>query len=474
MRTAASVLISLALSSHAMAGSIQAPGVIGGADSGPTSGNPAATMYNPAALRLAEGMQAMLDVQLASIGIDVTSWRNGGFDPNTGEPYTTAKARVKAPVTFLGLSYELPARTTLGLGVVTPFIGGGDYTAGEDNPPPYTSHQRYFGINTKVITGQVIPAIGYTPVEDWGLHLGAGMTYTLDIIQVTKASNTGFEGLQSNGTGPYSTDAILTGEAQGSHLGWNVGLMFDKYKMAQLGASYTSAGTFHAEGDAEVKFPSALVAGDGGKTVKGDVEVNLNLPAIIRVGLNSQVTDKLNLGGSWEHFRWHDCCGDKDGDIDIKLQDENGNAVGDSDDDVQIGVAKQQFSPRRLMDANNVAMFSGFQHSDALWFGGRVSYNQNAVPDYAVGATNLDFENAGFMLATKYRFALNEKKSKGLTLGLAYSKFFLFTRRVSGTAWGADVPDARFSPADPPVNVSGDGIYEGKVDIFGFRLAYDG
>lgn len=126
------------------------------------------------------------------------------------------------------------------------------------------------------------------------------------------------------------------------------------------------------------------------------------------------------------------------------------------------------------MDANNVALFSGYQHSDALWLGGRVSYNQNAVPDYAVGATNLDFENAGFMLASKYRFALNEKKSKGLTVGLSYSKFFLVTRKVSGTAWGADVPDARFSPADPPVNVSGDGIYEGKVDIFGFRLSYDG
>ena len=474
MRTAVAVFASLITSSSALAGSIQAPGVIGGADSGPTAANPAATMYNPAALRLADGTQAMLDVQLANVRVDVTSWRNGGFDPNTGEPYGLAKARVKAPVTFLGFSYELPARTTIGLGLTTPFIGGGDYTAGEDNPPPYTSHQRYFGINTKVITAQMLPSVSYTPVEDWGLHVGAGMTYTLDIIQVTKASNTGFEGLQSNGTGPYSTDAILSGEARGSHLGWNVGVMFDKYEKAQLGASYTSAGTFHAEGDAKVEFPSALVAGDGGKTVKGDVEVSLNLPAIIRAGLNSQVSDKLNLGASWEHFQWHDCCGDRDGDIAIKLQDKDGNAVGEEDPDVQIGVSKQQYSPRRLLDANNVAFFGGYQHDDALWLGTRVSYNQNAVPDYAVGATNLDFENAGFMLASKYRFALNDKKTKGLTVGLSYSKFFLVTRKVSGTAWGADVPDERFSPADPPVNVSGDGIYEGKVDIFGFRLSYDG
>ena len=55
----------------------------------------------------------------------------------------------------------------------------------EAGAPPYTSHQRYFGVNTKVITAQFIPAIGFTPMEDWGLHLGAGMTYTLDIFQIT-------------------------------------------------------------------------------------------------------------------------------------------------------------------------------------------------------------------------------------------------------------------------------------------------
>jgi long-subunit fatty acid transport protein len=472
MRFAVSVLGGLVLSLPVFAGSIQAPGVIAGPDSGPTTGNPAATVYNPAALSAAEGTQAMLDVQLASIRIDVTSWRNGGFDPNTGEPYSTAKARVKAPATFLGMSHELlKDKLTLGLGLTTPFIGGGDYTAGESNPPPYTSHQRYFGINTKVITAQIIPAASYTPVKDWGLHIGAGMTYTLDIIQVTKASNTGTEGV---GIEPYSTDAILTGEAQGSHLGWNVGLLYDKYERAQLGASYTSGGTFHAEGDASVKFPGFLVTGGDPKEVKGEVEVSIKLPAIIRAGLNSQITDTINVGLAWDHYRWHDCCGGRDGDIDIKLQDKSGNAIGSSDDDVQISVAKQQYGPRRLMDANNVSLFSGYQMSDTLWLGGRVGYNQNAVPDYAVGATNLDFENAGFMVGARYRLPLNESKSKGLTLGLAYSKFFLFTRRISGTAWGADVPDKRFSPSEPPINVSGDGIYEGKVDIFGFRLAYDG
>ena len=481
MRIVASLLSSLFLSSTAMAGSIQAPGVIGGPDSGPTTGNPAATMYNPAALSQAEGFQSMLDIQLANVRIDITSWRNGGFDPNTGDAYNIAKARVKAPVTFLGFSHEiLEDKLTAGLGLTTPFIGGGDYTAGESIPPPYTSHQRYFGVNTKVITGQVIPAVSYTPVKDWGLHVGAGMTYTIDIIEVTKTSNTGTEGVGSQVVdgeqvvAPYTTDAVLSGRATGSHIGWNIGVLFDKYKLAQVGASYTSGGTFDTKGDATVEFPGFLVTGGEAKTLKGEVAVKLKLPPIIRAGINSQLTDALNVGVAWDHYQWNKCCGGKDGDIDIKVNDKQGNPIGESDEEVQISVAKQQYSPRRLWDASNISLFSGYQLDDRIWLGGRVGYNQNAVPDYAVGATNVDFENAGFMIGARYRLPMGTEGKRGMTMGLAYSKYFLFTRSVAGTAWGADVPDERFSPTQAPYNVSGDGVYEGKVDILGFRLGYDG
>ena len=76
-----------------------------------------------------------------------------------------------------------------------PFLGGGDYTSGEEEgAPPYTSHQRYFGVNTKVITGQVIPALSYTPVEDWDF-ISAGMTYTIDIFRITKNRTSSRRGL---------------------------------------------------------------------------------------------------------------------------------------------------------------------------------------------------------------------------------------------------------------------------------------
>ena len=474
MRTLVSTLAFV--SSSAMAGSIQAPGVIAGPDSGAAIPNAASSYYNPGALAAADGFEAIFDVQLASVRVDVDSWRNGGFDPNTGAPYNTATARVKVPVTFLGASYEIiEDRLTAGLGLTMPFVGGGDYTSSEDaGAPPYTSHQRYFGVNTKVITAQVIPAIGFTPVQDWGLHVGAGMNYTMDIFSIVKNSNVGQEGMGGSETAPepYSTDALLSGEAQGSHIGWTAGVFFDKIKEAQVGVSYTSAGRFSATGEGEVAFPGFLVEGGEPKSVDANLEIGLNLPAIWRLAFNSQITDKLNVGASVDQYRWYDCCGGEDGDIEVTLEDKDGNEVGSGDDTISMSVSKKIYGPRRLWDTNNLAAFAGYQATDAVWVGGRVGYNPNAVPDYAVGATNLDFENTGFQLGVKYRMPMGNKDG-GLTYGLSYSKFYLVERKVSGTAWDGGGPDQRFSPTEPPFNVSGDGHYRGAVDIFGVRLGWD-
>jgi hypothetical protein len=118
------------ISAPAFAGSIQAPGVIAGPDSGATTANPAAVYYNPAALAPADGFQFIFDVQTAFVRVDAESLRNDGIDPNTDEPYNLATARVKVPVTFMGGSYEIiENKLTAGLGLTMPFVGGGDYTS---------------------------------------------------------------------------------------------------------------------------------------------------------------------------------------------------------------------------------------------------------------------------------------------------------------------------------------------------------
>jgi hypothetical protein len=125
---------------------------------------------------------------------------------------------------------------------------------------------------------------------------------------------------------------------------------------------------------------------------------------------------------------WGSCCSDPDGDLAIGVTDKNGDqlALG------ELTVATEQWSPRRLRNTMDLNVNAGYAVSDPLWLGLRVGYNQSAVPDYAVSATNLDFENAGVVLAARY-------KVKALEFGLTYQKFILFDGR-SPTRRGAPRP----------------------------------
>jgi hypothetical protein len=133
-----------------------------------------------------------------------------------------------------------------------------------------------------------------------------------------------------------------------------------------------------------------------------------------------------------------------------------------------LTVAEEQYSPRRLRNTMDLNVNGGVDATDDLWLGLRLGYNQHAVPDYALSATNLDFDNAGAIIAARYTVGKVE-------LGLTYEKFFLFTRTVTNSAWGAskdsdDYVDERFSPTSPPYQVSANGTYKGDVDIFGIRV----
>jgi len=100
-------------------------------------------------------------------------------------------------------------------------------------------------------------------------------------------------------------------------------------------------------------------------------------------------------------------------------------------------------------NATNVAASAGYQANDHLWVGGRVMYNQYAIPDYAVSATNLDFTNIGGMLGVRYKLV------GPVSFGVAYTKFFPKTRTITTSAWDVrDEDDAYYvdeylSPKSP-------------------------
>jgi long-subunit fatty acid transport protein len=353
----------------------------------------------------------------------------------------------------------IPKRLAVGFAVTDVFVGGGDYRASEpDDEPPFVGHQRYFGVNTQIVTVSLIPAAALTVID--GLHVGAGLRYTIDMIAATQASNLGLEG-----RGPLGADPLLDATTLGSHLGWNVGVFFDRVEKAQVGISFAHNGTFQSEGDGTVLVPEGPLSPGEDTTLDARVTVEMPLADVVYAAVASKVTDDLTLGAGLEWQMWGGCCSDADGDLAIGVTDPNGDqlALG------ELTVATEQWSPRRLRNTMDLNVNGGYQVSDPLWLGLRFGYNQHGVPDYAVSATNLDFDNAGVVLGARY-------KLKALELGLTYEKFLLFEREITDSAWGAatdsdDYVDERFSPGPaPPLQVSANGTYAGAVDIFGVRV----
>ena len=461
------MLLLTALTGPAFAGSITTAGVTGGPDSGAATPNVAAVMYNPAALAPLSGVNVLADVQASFINLEVTTTRNDGIDPNTGQPWEVATASAMVPNGIVGASWQvIPDRLTVAVAAYDPFVGGGDYSSSEEGDvPPYTSHQRYHIISTKIITAAITPAVAVTVMD--GLHVGGGFSYVYDTISVFQASDPlGTEGVLPEELGldvpnsPYALDTYLSGSASGSHWGWNAGVFFDRFEKAQVGASYTAGGRFSAQGDGFV-YVNENLSTVGAGAVDAKIGVELDLPAVARLYVNSQVNEKLTVGGGMDWQMWNLCCGTEDGDIAITLTSEDGDAIG-PDDNVTISIATEQYNPRRLWNSGNYLLMGGYQLNDAVWLGTRLMYNQNAVPDYAVTPSNLDFENAGFMLAGRYT-------TGPFTVGLGYTKYFLFTREITNSAWQLGDGNTRFSP-ELPYKTSANGTYGGKVNTLGVRL----
>ena len=186
-------------------------------------------------------------------------------------------------------------------------------------------------------------------------------------------------------------------------LGWNAGVYFDKF-YARVGLSYTQNGPFTAEGEGSVTVPDYL--SKTGEQAKVDAKVTFDqpMPAVLQFWVNSDVTKKLTLGAGFEYQMWNACCGGptntlnpngtEGGDLRIGVTDAQGNPIGPETTDLAITVAEEQWSPRRLWNSGNYAVNGGYRVNDLLWLGARAQYSQNAVPDYAVSATNLDYERA--------------------------------------------------------------------------------
>lgn len=463
-------LVATALVGSAFASPISAPAVIATPDSGPATADPAAIHYNPAAIGATNGVDIMVDLQLSAIDVYYDATRNNGVDPNTGEAYKLAEAHVIVPVGLVGVTWKPHKMLALGFAATDSYVGGGDYSGTETPGENYQGAQRYAGIKTQLITLSLMPAVAITPIE--GVHVGGTFAYVYDKISLLKASDPlGTEGYDFIGQVPYANDVVLSLEGSGGHTSWSVGVFVDRWKFLQVGASFSDAGAFSTAGDAKVTVPDFLAEGDGDVVVPANFTFDMPLPQVFRAGAASQINDKLKVGAAVEYRMWNDCCGSPSGDAVIGLVSEDGDGLGKADG-LSIEVNDTIYSPRRLWNNLDITANGGYWITEALWVGAKGGYKQYAVPDFAVNATNLDFEVVGMTAAVRYRFA------KKYTVGLAYTKNFLTPRTITNSAWDVrdendpDYVDDRFT-TQAPYNTGSNGTYTGDSNVFGLRLQAD-
>jgi long-subunit fatty acid transport protein len=459
-------LLSLLVPGAAFASSIAPSATIGGVDAGPVTKDVVSIFHNPAATAHLKGFDFVFDLQAASIHNYVEATRNEGIDPNTGELYELSVAEVVVPVFFLGGTYEvLQDKLVAGLGITPHFIGGGDYSGIEDDPPPYTGPQRYAGVSAKVISIAMMPSLAYRITE--ALSVGATFSYNIDIFDVVQASDPiGREGLGFGEDAAYTYDAYLSATGSGSHTTWGAGVLYEVAEGLEVGVSYIAPSTFSVEGDASIIAPPFL----GDVTVPGTFTAQQPLPAISKLGISAQMTDKLRVGWILEHFAWGDCCSGEDGDLYIHVVSEDGDPIG-AEDGMSIDVSEDIYSPRRLQNAINFATHAGYDLNEQTWFGVRGSYSHHAVPDFAVTATNLDYNSFGIA------FGARRNLTESLILGLAFTHYQVQAREITNSARNApqgseDYIDDRFSP-NGPFSASGNGNYHATNNVFGLRLAAD-
>jgi len=288
-----------------------------------------------------------------------------------------------------------------------------------------------------------------------------------DSMSLLRASDPlGTEGVPASQLGtvptdPYSTDVLLQGKMSGQHLSWLAGAYFDRFELLQLGVGVRGPGKIDVKGEGSVLAPESF----GGVDVPARLGLSFQLPPIVYSGATVKLPGGVvEAGVAWEWQLWNACCGTPDGDIVLSLKSEDGDPIG-AEDGLGLEVGDTQYSPRRLWNSSNVAVFTGVKPPGPMWFGLRVGYNQYAVPSYAVNAANLDFSNIGALLSARVQLSK-------VQLGLGYHKFFLMDRVVTDSAWDLRDGNERFSP-ELPYTAGSNGTYSGAVDGLSLRVSVE-
>jgi len=392
----------------------------------PTTSNPTALFFNPAALTQAEGLHLFADVSLAirRVSYDRQRASTDAPDPPGAAGANVGRAVLVNPLLnpVLAASLEI-GNFSIGAGFFTPFGGMVSW-----NTRAAFANSRYPGVVDGVtrfqsIEGQIVSSEfslgGALRIAGTGLSLGASGSVIRSWIDDVRAWSSGGNDVTHEGRSLLDVSGYASGFA--------IGAMYEVTPdVLWLGLSYKSRPNVRGG----MRLHGSLENDIGGPS-SANVDVIYDLPDVLRWGTRYRPRANLELRAFGDYTRFSafkNQCAVVSGTA-CELTANGGE---------QSGAQVLQNVPRDFRDSVGVRVGASVWTRANFEFFAGIGYDSSAVPDSTMEPGLPDFAGVSFALGG--RFAL----SRRVHAALSYTHFVFVPRDVKGRL--AEYPSPSRSP----------------------------
>jgi long-chain fatty acid transport protein len=388
----------------------------------PTTDNPTALYFNPAAVRTRR-FELFVDglVGLRRVTYTRQARPTDEADAPGAEGANVGRATLDNPLVSPSLWIALPlsSRWSLAAGVFTPFGGPvswdkRDRFEGSAYPGPVDGVTRYHAIEGLSISSYGSLGASYA-FGDSGLRLGLALNGVYSRLEDVRAWSGGGNGVEGEGRSLLEVDGLAWSFGAGA-------FYEDEAKRWRLGLSYQSRPNV-AGG---IKL-SGRLSNDIGGPSSADVLLHEDLPDIVRLGVAYQARPnvELRLFGSWE--RWsafeQQCVTDASADCDLLPSGAQPN-----------GAKVLQNVPREFHDGFEARLGVSVWTSPGLELFSGLGIMSTSVPERTLEASLPDFVGVTFSLGARGRV------SDSLTVGGGLSHIVSPARDAHSAFQDYDLP----------------------------------
>jgi long-subunit fatty acid transport protein len=431
LRGVAALACALALAGAARRSEGHAQGTI---FSSPVDGDGLAVFWNPAAM--AASTTSRIDL-VGNISIPQSSYQRDGIDTaQTGRPFPRVSLVSVRPEPAAGLVIDKlwHKRLRIGIAFTVPSAAGAAWpeTVTDTNGQQVLGPTRYHVTDAQIFTAlaQLGASIALHPT----FAIGASVNVAFSSINVDKhidlANQPGIRELLPCGVNPIGCESAglstpLNLSGKGVSAGGSVGIMWQPIPRLRFGVAYLSpikvplALTLTIDAQKLNDFIKQFLPGFSSLVVNGAGSADMTLPQRVHFAVAVDVHPRVELM-LWA--RW----------------------VNNSATEIIAGGLTNR-SSTLVPDSLRIASVKNDEWTVALRVLGRIrerwklaaslEYVTRTVPEAYMTPSNLDFDSIALNLGAQVR------AWRRLYVGLSFSQFFVFPRRVDSSAFSNDSPE---------------------------------